>query len=274
MPDTSTPLKARDHARSMAGTVVESMPVIPASAAKGLPHGVNAGDVLWDETLGAGAYAARRLKRGSRLMLTNIKGDACASFVVLNAERPIERLNVADTVKVQWNAYLGPGKLLLSDMGRVLMSILEATPRASDTFCGCSSAASNAAKYGQGDNHSPFPSARDRLLLALAKFGLTKRDLPPCVSFFKGVRIEADGSTTFLPDVSPPGDHVTLRAEMDVLVTVANCPHPLDDRPEYHATPLRLLAWRGPVTGASDALRNASPESLRAFQNTEDYCNT
>jgi uncharacterized protein YcgI (DUF1989 family) len=31
--------------------------------------------------------------------------------LVYNAEHPTERLNVADTVKVQWQAYLGLGSL-------------------------------------------------------------------------------------------------------------------------------------------------------------------
>ena len=70
------------------------------------------------------ASGSGRLSRGSRLRLIDLKGDACASLLIFNAEMPTERLNVADTVKVQWNAYLGAGKLLLSDMGRVLMSIV------------------------------------------------------------------------------------------------------------------------------------------------------
>src|SRR5262249_48848745 len=125
MPDTSTPLKARDHARAQAGTIAETMPTIPASAAKDLPSGVKPADVLWDETIPGGGYCWRVLPRGARLRLLNLKGDACANVLIYNADRPIERLNVADTIKVQWNGYLGKGNLLLSDMGRVLMSILE-----------------------------------------------------------------------------------------------------------------------------------------------------
>jgi uncharacterized protein YcgI (DUF1989 family) len=102
----------------MAGTVVEAMPVLPP-VADDLPTGVPADDLLWEETIAAGGYASRRLQRGARLRLIDLKGDACASLLLFNADMPTERLNVADTVKVQWNAYLGQGKLLLSDMGRV-----------------------------------------------------------------------------------------------------------------------------------------------------------
>lgn len=264
------PLAARDHARRMAGTVAEAMPILPP-VADDLPAGIDADDLLWEETIAAGGYATRRLSRGARLRLIDLKGDACASLLIFNAEMPTERLNVADTVKVQWNAYLGEGKLLLSDMGRVLMSMIADSAGQHDTFCGVSNAATNASRYGDGSNSGPFPNGRDRFLLGVAKHGLQRRDIHPCVNLFKGTRIEADGTIT--PEIGPfaPGRSVILRAEMDVIVVIANCPHVLDPRTNWNATPLRATAWRGPVTPPDDAIRNATPEGLRAFQNVEDH---
>ncbi len=266
----ANPLAARDHARAMAGTVVEAMPVLPP-VADDLPPEVAADDLLWEETVAAGGYASRRLARGSRLRLIDLKGDACASLLIFNAEMPSERLNVADTVKVQWNAYLGAGKLLLSDMGRVLMSLTEDKAGTHDAFCGTSNAVTNAAKYGDGRNSGAFPNGRDRFLLGAAKHGLQRRDVHPCVNLFKGTRIETDGTITPLVGPFEPGRSVVLRAEMDVIVVIANCPHILDPRGEWSVTPLRVSAWRGPVTPADDPIRNATPEGLRAFQNVEDY---
>ena len=271
MTDTlANPLAARDHARGMEGTVTESMPILPP-VAHDLPPEVAAADLLWEETIAAGGYATRRLSRGARLRLIDVKGDACASLLVFNAEMPAERLNVADTVKVQWNAYLGAGKLLLSDMGRVMLSILEDNAGTHDTFCGTSNAATNAAKYGDGSNSGAYPSGRDRFLLGAAKHGLGRRDVHPCVTLFKGARIEADGTIT--PQIGPfaPGRSVVLRAEIDVVVVVANCPHVLDPREDWTVTPLRASAWRGAVTPDDDPVRTATPEGLRAFQNAEDY---
>lgn len=266
----ANPLAARDHARAMAGTVVEAMPVLPP-VADDLPADVSVGDLVWEETIAAGGYAARRLKRGSRLRLIDLKGDACASMLLFNAEMPTERLNVADTVKVQWNAYLGAGKLLLSDMGRVLMSVLEDTAETHDCFCGTSNAATNAAKYGSGANSGPTPNGRDRFLLGAAKHGLQRRDVHPCVTLFKGVKIEPDGAIT--PQIGPfaPERSVLLRAEMDVIVVIANCPHVLDPREDWTVTPLRATAWRGAITPLDDPIRNATPEGQRAFENVEDY---
>jgi len=266
----ANPLAARDHARAMGGTVVEAMPILPP-VADDLPVGVATDDLLWEETVAPGGYATRRLSRGSRLRMIDLKGDACASLLVFNAEMPSERLNVADTVKVQWNAYLGAGKLLLSDMGRVMMTLLEDAAGTHDAFSGTSNAATNAAKYGEGRNSGAYPNGRDRFLLGAAKHGLQRRDVHPCINLFKGTRIEEDGSIT--PEVGPfePGRELVLRAEMDVIVVIANCPHVLDPRPEYTVTPLRLTAWRGAVTSAEDAARNLTPEGLRAFENVEDY---
>jgi urea carboxylase-associated protein 2 len=272
MTDVSTadPAGARAHARAMAGTRVEAMPTVPASAAEDRPDGVAAEAMLWAETIAAGGYAAKRLDRGARLRLVDLHGDACLSMLVFNAERPVERLNVADTQKVQWNAYLGQGSLLLSDMGKALMSLVEDTAGAHDAFCGASNAAANARKYGDGDNWGPHPNARDRFLLATAKFGLGRKDIHPCINWFKGVRIAEDGGARFNVGPYAAGRQVTLRAEMDVIVVLANCPHVLDPRADYAVTPARALAWRGEPTPENDPIRNATPEGLRAFLNVEE----
>jgi urea carboxylase-associated protein 2 len=243
----------------MGGTLVDAMPIVPA------PDGL-----IWDETIAGGGYTSRRIARGTRLTLTDRDGDACASILLFNAECPVERLNVADTIKVQWNAYLGPGKLLLSDMGRVMAAILMDDAQTHDAFCGASNAASHARKYGKAGNFGPHPSARERFLIAAAKYGLGRRDVHPCVTLFKAVRIDGDGVTHAELGPFPPGRSLTLRAEMDMILILANCPHVLDQRP-YSVTPLRIIAAAGPATADDDAIRTASPEGLRAYLNTEDY---
>ncbi len=257
---TADPKGAQAHARAQGGTRVEAMPTLPA------PDGL-----IWEETIACGGYATRRLSRGARLKLTDVAGDACVSMLVFNAEMPTERLNVADTAKVQWSAYLGAGKLLLSDMGRALASILEDGAETHDLFCGASSEASNAARYGDGANFGAHPNARDRFLLGVAKHGLGRRDVHPCVNLFKAVRIAADGATVFEGGPFRPGRSLTLRAEMELIVVLANCPHVIDPRPAWTVTPVKAQAWRGPITPTDDSIRNGAPEALRAFLNVEDY---
>jgi urea carboxylase-associated protein 2 len=271
MSDTANPYAAQAHARAQAGTHAEAMPTIPASSAVDLPAGVASSDVVWDETIAPGGYASRQIARGTRLRLTDLAGDASPSLLLFNAERPVERLNIADTLKVQWNGYLGHGRLLLSDMGRVLASLVEDTAGTHDAFCGASNQASNARKYGDGFNHGAHPNARERFSLGVAKFGLGRKDIHPCLNLFKEVRIAQGGDTVIDVGPYPPDRFVTLRAEMDLIVVLANCPHVLDPRPDYSVTSLRATAWRGPVTPDADPVRNATPEGLRAFLNVEDY---
>ncbi len=268
---TADPKSARAHARAMAGMRAEAMPIVPASAVPDPPQGVAPGSMLWEETLGAGGYASRELGRGARLRLIDLKGDACVSMLVFNAERPVERLNVADTLKVQWSARLRAGRLLLSDMGRVLLSILEDQAGTHDPFCGPSNPRSNARIFGDGANWGNRPSGRDRLILGAAKFGLGAKDVHPCINWFKSVHVAPDGTTMLHAGPFAPGRSLTLRAEMNVIVVLANCPHVLDTRPDYAVTPVRLSAWRGPLADDGDEVRNATPEALRAFLNVEEY---
>ncbi|NYV76668.1 urea amidolyase associated protein UAAP1 [Streptomyces sp. UH6] len=261
---------AREHARAQEGTTAEAMPVVPASTWPTPPEGVAAGDVVWAETVAGGGYTHKVLARGTELRLTDPTGDACAHLLLYAAHRPWERLNTADTVKVLWNAYLGAGHLLLSDQGRVLASVVEDTSGRHDALTGTSTLARNTARYGDGTAQSPSPAGRELFKLAALKNGLAARDLPPSVSFFQGVRIAEDGTAAFTGSAGP-GRTVTLRAEQDVTVLLANVPHPLDPRPAYTCGTLMVLAHRARPTGPGDRLWDATPEGRRAFLNTADH---
>lgn len=272
---TATLAGARDHARSLASGAVSSGPMVPSATAADLPAEATGATICWAETIHPGGYASRRLPRGAVVRFDDVEGDACLQLLVHNALQPIERINTADTVKVQWQAYLGAGSLLLSDMGRVLMTIVTDTSERHDCLCGCSSRLANEQRYGDGGASGSHPNGRDLLALGVAKFGLSRADVAPNINLFKSVRVDPSGGLRLDGDVRP-GTHVDLRAEMGVVVTVANTPHPLDDRAEYTATPVRCRAWfpsaredGGDPT--ADPHRSATPERLRAFQNTDEY---
>jgi urea carboxylase-associated protein 2 len=252
---TSTLDEAREHARRQSGPAPVT---VPATAAIDLPAGVDPATVVWDETLGSGGYTSRRIRRDTLLRVSDPEGDACVALVAWSAANTAERLNVADTVKVQWQAYLGPGSLLLSDMGRVLMTLVADTSARHDCLCGVSTV---------GPASGPTPNGRDLLVLGATKHGLQRRDVPLNVNLFKAVRVAEDGALAF--DGEPaPGAFVELRAELDLIVALANVPHPLDDRP-YTATAARITAWRADRPD-DDPLRESTPERLRAFRNTEE----
>jgi urea carboxylase-associated protein 2 len=267
---TATLTGARDHARAQADAATNTRRTVPSRSATDLPEGVGAETVLWDEVVDGGGYSSRLLPRAARLRITDLDGDGCVQLLVYNALATAERLNVMDTVKVQWQAYLGPGALLLSDMGRVLMTIVADTSTRHDCLCGASTRSANDRRYGDGGAWGPAPNARDLLCLGAAKHGLHRLDVGPNVNLFKGVPVAPDGSLGF--DGAPvPGAHVELRAELPVIVIVSSTPHALDPRASYTASPVRFTAWQGPVPTADDPWRATTPERRRAFENTDEF---
>jgi uncharacterized protein len=263
---TDSVRNARDDARAQSGLTSDWMPYLPASSSPFTPAGIDPATLTWAETVAPGGYTHKVLARGSRLRLDDPTGQACAHLLVYNALEPVERLNVADTLKIPWQAYLRAGTPLLSGDGRVLAGLLEDSSGHHDAFCGTTTETWNENKYGDGRPEGPSPAGRSLFVKAAAKHGLTRRDLPPSVSFFQGVRVAPDGTLEWLGSAGP-GTHVTLIAELPLLVLLANVAHPLDPRPEYTVGPLRVHAWRGEPTLRSDA----GPELHRAYLNTVDY---
>jgi hypothetical protein len=236
MSSTNSTDGARSHARSQAAEARMRVPAPPA--------GVDG--VTWAEAVPPGSYATKVLGRGSRLHLGDPDGGACAHLLVFRADASWERLNVADTVKVPWQAYLGAGHPLLSDQGRVLATIVGDTSGHHDALCGMTGA------------------GRAQMLLGVHKHGMDARDVGPSVSFFKGVRVADDGGLTFTGSAGD-GTTVDLLIHLPVVVVLVNAPHPLDPSPAI--ADLDVVAWRAdseltaPVTD--------EPEYLRALFNTE-----
>lgn len=247
------------------------MPTLPASAWPDPPDGVDPETLTWAETVAGGGYTSKVLARGTTLRLRDLDGEACAHVVLFNADQPWERINVADTVKVPWQAYLSAGHPLLSDQGRVLASIVGDTSGRHDALCGTTTLAQNTERYGDGAAWGDTPAGRELLLLAATKHGLEPRDLPAGVSFFQGVRVAPEDGSLSFEGSSPPATSVTLRAELPLVVLVVNVPHPLDRRDAYTCTTLEVLAWRGAATAPDDPLWSSSPELERALGNTADY---
>ncbi|MEE6165919.1 MULTISPECIES: urea amidolyase associated protein UAAP1 [unclassified Mycolicibacterium] len=268
---TATTAGARDHARAQAGTVTDAMPVVPASNWPSPPPGIAAQRLTWAETVPGGRYTTKVLARGTRLRLRDLDGSACAHVLLWRADAPTERLNVADTVKVPWQAYLSAGHPLLSDQGRVLATVVTDTSRHHDALCGTSTLAGNIAKYGAGEVQSASPAGRELLALAALKNGLSRRDVAPSVSFFHGVRVEADG-TLVSTGSGGPDTSVELLTHLPLIVAIANTAHPLDPAPVFDVGPVEVLAWTalGDLTAIGTELSARDPEYQRAYLNSED----
>lgn len=268
---TASTAGAKAHARSQAGAITDSMPVVPATDWPTPPADVDPKSLIWAETVPGGRYTTKVLARGTRIRLRDITGDACAHLLLWRADATWERLNIADTVKVPWQAYLTTGHPLLSDQGRVLATVVHDRSARHDALTGTTTLADNVAKYGDGSPHSATPAGRELLKLAAAKNGLTPTDVAPSLSFFEGVRVGDDGSFEFQGSAGADAS-VDLLLHLPCIVAFANTAHPLDPAPSFRSGPLEVLAWK--ATDDLDALladvADRDPEYQRAVTNSED----
>jgi uncharacterized protein YcgI (DUF1989 family) len=210
-------------------------------------------DVLFEDVVREGATWSHVLKRGTSLRLTDTTGRANAGAMFYNWENPVERYNMPDTLKAQHIARLTEGCVLYSDMGRILCSITADRVGWHDPLSGCSNV------------------AYDGFVIELAKYGLGPRDMLAPVNFFSKVVVDEGGAMQFVTGNSAPGAFVDLRAEMNVLVIINTCQHPLDSNPACDPQPVALSVRRVPPPAAGDPCRESCPENGRGFILTERY---
>ena len=149
-------------------------------------------------------------------------------------------------------------------MGRVFLSLIEDTSGAHDLLVGGSTPASALAAYGEASRNT-----HENFLAAASKLGLGLRDIPPCVSFFAPVSVDAAGRFVWNGARKRPGDFIDLRAETDLVLVLSNCAHPLDPARPAANGPITLVRYRAPLAEADDPCRTTSPEIIRAFQFTD-----
>jgi uncharacterized protein len=230
---------------------------------------------LFSVELRGGATWSHVLKRGTALRLTDLEGGANVALACFNAENFTERLNLPDTLKAQHIARLTAGNVLYSDMGRVLLSLTHDSLGWHDPLAGFAGAAAVAQQYGarsyQEHRNNWFPDAKTGFLLELGKYGMTIRDLPAIVNFFSKVVVEESGAMSYTPGHSPAGSSVELRAELNTLVILNTCPHPMNPATEYPRQPVALTIKRVPPPAADDLCRTSRPENGRGFTLTERY---
>jgi uncharacterized protein len=238
-----------------------------APSLRGNPELLSADLVIEHEIIPAGWYWTGKLARGHSLRVVNTEATPGVSVTFWNADDTSERFNHGDTVKLQWTVRLGQGKLLMSDMGRVLASITDDSGAMHDPVLGGSTPQGNAHKYGD----TPLRNARENFVLAAGKHGLGPRDIGSVVNFFAPVATHAAGRFVWQEGVLHPGARVDLRAEMNLIVALSNTPHPLSPGPAYGARPVEVTRWRSRDVETDDFCRTATEEAARAFQNTDAY---
>jgi urea carboxylase-associated protein 2 len=227
------------------------------------------------DTLPGGKHWSMLLRRNCRLKLTDLEGGANVAMLFYNPVNLLERYNAPDTLKCQHTFKLTAGHCLYSDMGRIFCSIVADSFGWHDTVCGNTTKASVAKRWGessyQRDRNDWQQNGHDSFLIEAAKYGLGRRDLAANVNWFSKVAVADDGALSLDQSAAAPGAAVELRFEMDTLVLLHTCPHPLSTAPRYPRKPARYEIYAGPPATADDPNRLSAPENNRGFENNRIF---
>lgn len=230
---------------------------------------------VYETTLTPGGHWSLRMRRGTQMVLTDLEGGTNVGMLFYNPENLLERYNAPDTLKCQHTFKLTRGNCLYSDMGRIFASITEDTLGWHDTVCGNSQPDQVRDRWGgrnyQNDRNAWHQNGHDAFLVELTKYGLSRADLAANLNLFSKVAADADGNLKLVDGHSPAGSRITLRFEMDTLVVLHNCPHPLNHADEYPAKPVLISLSETAPEGDDDYCRNFRPENQRGFANNALY---
>lgn len=185
------------------------------------------------------------VKSGQIFRILDLEGNQAVDTLFYSAENADERYSAVDTIARQRQVYLTAGSVLFSSEGNAMLTIVADTCGRHDTLGGACSAESNTTRYDLAKR--PMHSCRDTFMHALntcaCASNMTKRDITANINFFMNVPVTADGTLSFADGISGAGKYVEMRAEMDVIVLISNCPQLNNPCNAYNPTPVQLLVW-------------------------------
>jgi urea carboxylase-associated protein 1 len=198
---------------------------------------------LHNFVVGAGDPFAHEIKKGQIVRIVDLEGNQAVDTLFYNAHDYTDRYSAQDTIREQGNIYLTTGTRLLSTTGRVLLTITADTCGRHDTLGGACANESNMVRYDISKRY--MHACRNSFLRCAQALPqkMEKRDITSNINFFMNVPVTPDGGLTFEDGVSDAGKYVELRAEMDVLIVISNCPQLNNPCNAYNPTPIQVLIW-------------------------------
>ena len=195
--------------------------------------------VVLDEVVPARAPWSGVVAAGHTLRIVDLEGNQAVDCILYNAHDTAERYSAPDTIAAQRNVFLTTGSRLMSSEGAVMMTITGDTCGRHDTIGGACSQESNTLRYGHLTKHQH--ACVENFLASHAARDMGKRDMVSNINWFMNVPVEPDGTLGIVDGISAPGKHVDVRAEMDVLVVISNCPQINNPCNGFDPTPIRLI---------------------------------
>ena len=208
------------------------------------PSDLDPTDAVQRTVVPAGDWWMAEIRQGQTLRIVDVEGNEAADTLFYALDDPRgEHYSAVDTTRRQGNVYLTTGTRLISNNGNVMLTITADTCGRHDTLGGACSAEANQMRYAL--DKKPMHSCRDNFLHAIQEsdYGLTKRDVASNINFFMNVPLTDAGSLRFEDGISGPGKYVEMRAEMDVIALVSNCPQLNNPCSGFDPTPLEMIVW-------------------------------
>ncbi|HSI41129.1 MAG TPA: urea amidolyase associated protein UAAP2 [Xanthobacteraceae bacterium] len=201
----------------------------------------DAAEAVYDFVIPANRPWSHVVRKGQVLRIVDLEGQQAVDTLFYNAADGGERYSAQDTILNQRAPYVTTGTELISNAGRLMATVVADSCGRHDTSAGACSCEANTVRFG---HHTRYMHAcRENFIVELAKHGMTKRDIVPNINFFMNVPIEPSGALAIVDGVSAPGDHVDVRAEMDVLCVISNCPQVNNPCNGFDPSPVRVLIF-------------------------------
>lgn len=208
------------------------------------PSTLNPQDASFRQTVLAGDYFIHRIEAGQTIRILDLEGNQAADTLFYNADDPNERYSATDTIREQGNVYLTAGSVLMTNENRPLLKIVADTCGRHDTLGGACATESNTVRYSL--EKKCMHACRDSWMLAInqhEEFGLDKADITHNINFFMNVPITPEGGLTFADGISDAGKYVELKALMNTIVLISNCPQLNNPCNAYNPTPIEVIVW-------------------------------
>lgn len=198
-------------------------------------------NAVQDHSIPAEKPFSTLIRKGQTVRIEDTYGQQAVDTLFYNADDHGERYSSQDTMRAQNAAYISTGTRIMSSEGRPMLTMTADSCGRHDTSAGACSCESNTVRFGYGTKY--LHACRENFVAEVAKHGMSKRDVAPNINFFMNVPISPNGDMTIVDGISAPGDFVEMKAEMDVLLVISNCPQINNPCNGFDPTPIRVLVW-------------------------------
>jgi urea carboxylase-associated protein 1 len=199
-----------------------------------------AGRIIFETTLPPRGRLAREIERGQIMRVVDLEGRQVGDLVAFNRANLAEKFWVSNTVRLNGTVFVTTGHVLYSELSNPMFTILADSCGRHDLLAGSCNAEIDKVRYGVDAHYGCV----ENFIAALAPYGIERKDIPMSLNFFMNCPVDASGAWTIATPVSKAGDYIDLRAEMDCVIALSNCPQDLNPCNDGQLKPLQLIVYQ------------------------------